>query len=58
MMDHWQEVLPPVHDVQYEETVTDLETVARRLMARCGIDWEPACLDFHRTETAGPHSER
>ena len=51
MMDHWQEVLPvPVHHVDYEETVTDLESVARRLIAACGVDWEPACLEFHRTE--------
>ena len=51
LMDHWQEVLPvPIHQVDYEETVTDLESVARRLMAACGLDWEPACLEFHRTE--------
>ena len=36
--------------VDYEETVTDLEAVARRLVAACGLEWEPACLEFHRTE--------
>ena len=47
-MDHWREVLPPVWlDVPYEETVADLETVARRLVAFCGLDWEPECLAFH-----------
>ena len=30
--------------------MTDLESVARRLIAACGLDWEPACLEFHRTE--------
>ena len=51
LMDHWREVLPvPIHHVDYEETVTDLESVARRLIAACGLDWEPACLEFHRTE--------
>ncbi len=40
----------PIHHVDYEETVTDLESVARRLVAACGLDWEPACLEFHRTE--------
>jgi tetratricopeptide (TPR) repeat protein len=50
-MDHWQQVLPaPIHHVDYQETVTDLESVARRLLAACGMDWEPACLQFHRTE--------
>ena len=51
LMDHWRTVLPaPIHEVDYEETVDDLEGVARRLVAACGLDWEPACLDFHRTE--------
>ena len=36
--------------MNYEETVTDLESVARRLVAACGLAWEPACLEFHRTE--------
>jgi hypothetical protein len=51
LMDHWGEVLPaPIHEVEYEETVADLEGVARRLIAACGLDWEPACLEFHRTQ--------
>ncbi len=50
LMDHWRSVLPvPVHEVHYEETVADLEAVARRLVAACGLVWEPACLEFHRT---------
>jgi len=50
LMDHWRAVLPvPILDVDYEETVTDLEGVARRLVAACGLDWEPACLQFHTT---------
>jgi hypothetical protein len=48
IMEHWRGVLPvPVLDVDYEETVADLEGVARRLVAWCGLDWEPACLAFH-----------
>ncbi len=37
---------------------TDLEAVARRLMAACGLEWEPACLEFHRTRAARPHRQR
>jgi tetratricopeptide (TPR) repeat protein len=49
LMDRWREVLPaPIFDVSYEETVTDLEAVARRLVACCGLEWEPGCLAFHR----------
>ena len=39
--------LVPVLEVDYEETVADLEGVARRLVSWCGLDWEPACLAFH-----------
>ena len=49
MMAHWRKVLPvPLLDVDYEETVADLEGVARRLVAWCGLEWEPKCLEFHR----------
>jgi tetratricopeptide (TPR) repeat protein len=50
LMQHWQSVLPvPIQEVNYEDAVADLESVARRLVAACGLDWEPACLEFHRT---------
>ena len=50
VMDHWRAVLPTqIHEVRYEDTVADLEGVARRLIAACGLDWEPGCLEFYRT---------
>jgi tetratricopeptide (TPR) repeat protein len=50
LMDHWRSAFPlPVHEVRYEETVADLEGVARRLVTACGLEWDPACLEFHRT---------
>jgi hypothetical protein len=50
LTDHWRSVLPvPIHEVDYADAVADLEGVARRLLTACGLDWEPACLDFHRT---------
>jgi tetratricopeptide (TPR) repeat protein len=50
LMAHWRRVLPvALFEVNYEETVTDLEGVARRLVAWCGLEWEPACLAFHQT---------
>jgi tetratricopeptide (TPR) repeat protein len=49
LMDHFRQVLPvPLLEVPYEETVADLEGVARRLVAWCGLEWEPACLAFHQ----------
>lgn len=50
VMEHWRRVLPvPVLEVDYRETVDDLEAVARRLIDWCGLGWEPSCLAFHRT---------
>ncbi|MCB1694070.1 MAG: sulfotransferase [Pseudomonadales bacterium] len=39
-------------DISYEETVSDLEPNARRLIDFLGLDWEPACLAFHEQATA------
>ena len=51
MMAHWRKVLPaPLLEVDYEETVADLEGVARKLVAWCGLAWEPACLEFQRVK--------
>lgn len=44
-------VLPgKVLRVQYEEVVADLETRVRRILAFCDLEFEPACLEFHRNE--------
>ena len=51
IMEHWRKVLPvPLLEVDYEETVANLEGVARRLVSRCGLPWEAKCLEFHRTK--------
>ena len=38
--------------VIYEQMVDDTETETRALLAACGLDFEPACLEFHKTERA------
>jgi tetratricopeptide (TPR) repeat protein len=51
LMEHWRKVVSvPLYEVDYEDTVTDLERVARRLVAACGLEWEPACLEFYRND--------
>jgi tetratricopeptide (TPR) repeat protein len=51
LMDFWRKVLPmPLLEVDYEETVADLEGVARKLVAWCGLAWEPACLEFQKAK--------
>ncbi len=50
LMEHWERVLPlPILHVDYEETVSDLEGVVRRLLDWCGLEWDPACLTFFQT---------
>jgi tetratricopeptide (TPR) repeat protein len=52
LMSHWREALPPgsMLEVQYEDLVKDLDGHARRLIAHCGLDWDDACLSFHKTK--------
>ena len=50
LMEHWRRVLPvPMLEVDYEAMVTDIEKWARAIVAWCGLEWEPACLEFHKT---------
>lgn len=52
-MQYWHRVLPgKVLDVHYEQTVTDLETQVRRILAHCGLPFEEACLRFHENRRA------
>ncbi len=52
LMAHWRAALPPgvMLDVQYENIVDNLEHEARRIVAHCGLEWDDACLAFHKTD--------
>jgi tetratricopeptide (TPR) repeat protein len=51
LMCHWDEVLPArVLRVHYEDVVADLDGNVRRLLEFCGLDFQPACIEYHRTE--------
>ena len=54
LMEHWRAVLPAnrLLDVDYEEVTADPETAARRLVAFCGLDWDPACLQPEQNRDA------
>jgi tetratricopeptide (TPR) repeat protein len=50
LMGHWDRVLPGyVFRVQYEELVDNFEPLVRRLLQFCGLEFESACMEFHRT---------
>jgi tetratricopeptide (TPR) repeat protein len=51
LMAHWDAVLPgKVLRVQHEELVENLEPQVRRIVAFLGLEFEPACLEFYKTE--------
>jgi tetratricopeptide (TPR) repeat protein len=48
---HWLRVLPlEILPIDYEKLVSDPEAEGRRLIEFLDLEWDPACLDFHRTE--------
>jgi tetratricopeptide (TPR) repeat protein len=50
LMRHWNEVLPgKVLRVMHEDVVDDLEGNVHRLLEFCGLEFEPQCIDFHKT---------
>jgi tetratricopeptide (TPR) repeat protein len=51
LIEHWRRVLPlPMLEVNYEKLVADLAGESQKLVSFLGLEWEPACLEFHRTE--------
>jgi hypothetical protein len=36
-------------EIAYEELVDDFEANVRRMLAHCGLEWDPRCLDFYQT---------
>ena len=51
LMEHWDTALPGrVLRVHHEDVVDDLERSVRRILDFCELPFEPACLEFHRTE--------
>ena len=48
---HWMTLVPSrMLEMNYEALINDLEGQSRRLIEFLGLRWEPACMDFHRTE--------
>lgn len=49
----WLEKFPDrVMDLEYETLIAEPEPTIRRLLDFCGLQFDPACLEFHRTERA------
>ncbi len=51
LMAHWDSVLPGrVLRVEHEDVVEDLEANVRRILDFCGLEFEPQCVEFYKTE--------
>ncbi|PJF37796.1 MAG: sulfotransferase, partial [Phototrophicales bacterium] len=49
IMNYWRETIPDRFlDIRYEDTVSDFENQARRLIEFIGLDWNDACLEPHK----------
>jgi tetratricopeptide (TPR) repeat protein len=51
LMDHWRQVLGPerIIEVEYEHLIHAPEPTVRKLLADVGLEWNPQCLDFHKS---------
>ncbi len=50
-VDYWREVAPDwFYEVQYEDLVANPAEEVPKLIAACGLDWEDACLEFHKND--------
>jgi len=53
LMAHWRELIPQAFlDVDYEQLVYHQESETHRILDYLELDWENACLDFHKHQGA------
>lgn len=51
IMAHWQKVLPgQILEMEYEDLVQHPEANIKRMLKYCELEFEPACLDFHKLD--------
>ncbi len=52
LTDHWRHTLPSscLFEIEYERLVENLEGELRRILEFLDLDWDPACLEFHRSK--------
>ena len=51
LMTHWRNVVPGfIYDIEYEKLIGEQEPQTRALLAHCRLDWDGACLDFHKSD--------
>jgi len=50
LMSFWRERFPDtIYDLCYEDMTENQEEETRKILEFCNLEWEPQCLDFHKT---------
>ena len=54
LMEHWRKLLPAdvFYDISNEDLIAAPEMETRRLVEFCGLEWNDACLSFHKSKVA------
>jgi tetratricopeptide (TPR) repeat protein len=51
LMKHWKSTLSiPIMNIQYESLVQDTQGLSRKMLEFIGLDWHPACAEFHSSK--------
>jgi len=51
VMEYWREKFPGrIYELDYNRLTMEQEEETRRILEYCGLEWEDACLEFHRNE--------
>lgn len=53
LMRHWEATMPGgIHQLRYEDLVTNQLEETRKLLEYCGLEWQDACIAFHENPMA------
>ena len=51
LMQHWGSVLPlQIHEINYEDIVTNFRAEVEKMLAFCSLDWHDNCASFYKTK--------
>ena len=50
MLDHYRDIGIDFMEIHYEDLVRDQENITRKLLDYIGADWDPGCLQHHKSD--------
>ena len=52
-MNFWNKSIPQfIHNIKYENLISDSENEIKNLLSFCNLDWEKSCLEFYNNKRA------